>query len=275
MEQRAPDPAQLLAMHAVIAAAAGSPLPLGLKEQLDAASLAVGEPNSTAPLDHLAQKEGRLDWRQRLGRHLGHTLEGLAIANYHVERVGEIETELAQMVASLQDPPRSSSVGFGSRKLNAEYQAFVFALRRAVEYFSAAVGAFFKTDCRRIKDAPSAISGREPRERSSVAITAIEAGLSRIPGLLTSEAAQSTRDRMAHAEFVDAGTYNAVWDASGNLSVQALVGGGEELPHFPDPSVTLSATLRTQFHAVCAMVLETYTIFGLLSAEHRDATTDE
>ena len=46
------------------------------------------------------------------------------------------------MIASVENPPLSTNVGFRSRKLDAEYQAFVFALRRALEYFAAAVGAY-------------------------------------------------------------------------------------------------------------------------------------
>ena len=181
---------RILAAHHAIAAVAGHDLPSPLKEELDAASLAVGEPDSEAPIGHLAPREGKPDWRGRLGRRRGHALEGLAVAHYHYTRTLEIERDITTMLRSLETPLPSSTMGFASRKLNAEYQAFVFALRRSMEYFAAAMGAFFKTDCRRIRDLEGAIVGREPLERSEKTIEIVLATLAGLPYLLTDQAQQ-------------------------------------------------------------------------------------
>jgi hypothetical protein len=251
-------------MHAAIALAASSELPPPLREQLDAASLAVGEPDSAAPLEHLVSQTGKPDWRRRLAEHLGHALEGLAIANYHVERVAEIEADIAAAIKSLHDPPPSSSVGFRSRKLDAEYQAFVFALRRAIEYFAAAVAAYFKTDCARIRTVRAAIAECDPNERSAGAAAAIQDGLNRLPDVLTQGNARSIRDRMAHWEFVAAGSLEAVWDEAGQLRLTGIAGGGEELPGVADPDARLSAVLRAQFDVVADIFINTYTALKLL-----------
>ena len=170
-------------MHAAIARVTGAELPSPLREQLDAASLAVGELDSDAPLEHLVARIDGPDWRLRLGEHLGHALEGLAVANYHIERVAEIEVDIGAVIQSLDDPPPSTSTGFRSRKLDAEYQAFVFALRRAIEYFAAAVAAYFKTDCSRIRKVGAAIEGREPREQCLAAAAAIQEGVDQLPNV--------------------------------------------------------------------------------------------
>jgi hypothetical protein len=251
-------------MHAAIARVAGTELPSPLKEQLDSTSLAVGEPDSDAPLEHLVTRIDKPDWRLRLGEHLGHALEGLAVANYHVERVAELEAGITATIQSLDDPPPSSSVGFRSRKLDAEYQAFVFALRRAIEYFAAAVAAYFKTNCSRIRNVRAAIEGCEPHERSAGAATAIQKGLSRLPDVLTQGNARSIRDRMAHWEFVAAGSLQAVWDETGRLRVTGIAGGGEELPGLTDPNARLSAVLRAQFDVVADMFVNTYSALKLL-----------
>jgi hypothetical protein len=251
-------------MHSAITSVADSALPSPLKEQLDAASLAVGERDSATPIEHLALREGKRDWRARLGLHLGHALEGLAVANYHVERVAEIETAIERTINAVEDPPPSSSIGFRSRKLDAEYQAFVFALHRAIEYFAAGVGAYFKTDCRRIKDVANAIEGREPRDRAVRATTAIEDALGVLPTLLTQGDSRSVRDRMAHEEFVVAGSFQALWDEAGNLRVTGIVGGGEDLPGIVDPDTNLNAVLRAQFDAVAGMFVDVYSALGLL-----------
>ena len=251
-------------MHVAIAGVAGSELPSPLKEQLDAASLAVGEPDSGAPLEHLVTRIDKPDWRLRLGEHLGHALEGLAVANYHVQRVAEIEADLAAMFRSLDDPPPSSSVGFRSRKLDAEYQAFVFALRRAIEYFAAAVAAYFKTDCSRVRKVVAAIGGCEPHAPCVGAVAAVQTGLSLLPDVLTQGNARSVRDRMAHWEFVAAGSLQAAWDETGQLRVTGIAGGGEELPGLTDPNARLSVVLRAQFDAVADMFINTYSALKLL-----------
>jgi hypothetical protein len=257
----------ILEAHDAIAAVAGHDLPSPVKEQLDAASLAVGEPNFNAALAHLAVREGKPDWRGRLGRHMGHALEGLAVAHYHYMRTLEIERDIATMLRSLETPLPSSTTGFPSRKLNAEYQAFVFALRRSMEYFAAAVGAFFKTDCRRIRTLEESIVGREPLERSEKTIEVVRATLAELPYLLTARDKQkkSVRDRLAHEEYVWAGTFNAAWDADGELTIVAIIGGGEELPGFSDPARTLSAALFEQFCGVAEMMVATYRELGLIS----------
>lgn len=252
--------------HDAIAAVAGHDLPSPLKEQMDAASLAVGEPNSDAPLAHLAVREGKLDWRERLARHMGHALEGLAVGNYHYTRTLEIERDIATTLSSLETAPPSSTMGFASRKLNAEYQAFVFALRRSMEYFAAAVAAFFKTDCRRIRTLEKSIAGREPTERSEKTLEVVQRALAKQPNLLTArdEQKKSVRDRLAHEEYVWAGTFNAAWDDDGELTIVAIIGGGEELPGFSDPARTLSAALLEQFDGVADMMVATYRQLGLI-----------
>ena len=251
-------------LHDAITSVADCALPWPLREDLDAARLAAGEPKSVANVEHFVGRPGKPDWRERMGRHVGHAFEGIAIANYHVERVAQIEAEIASMIASLDDPPPSTNVGFGSRKLNAEYQAFVFALRRSLEYFAAAVGAFFKTDCRRIKDVAGAIENREPLQRSAAAQSLIRTRLAEMQGLLTRDGSKSVRDRMAHEEFVFAGGFSATWDASGRLQVTGIIGGGEDPPVGADPSKTLSMVLRTQFDEVTGMIIDTYAVLGLL-----------
>ncbi len=74
--------------------------------------------------------------------------------------------------------------GGNTRRMNFEYQAFVFALRRTLEYFAVSVGAFFKHDVHRIRKLVYTISGAEPRDISERVSLVLEESLRKLSDIL-------------------------------------------------------------------------------------------
>ena len=83
----------------------------------------------------------RKDWLTPLTEAvLGHVQEGLAAYHYHLSNIELIEHEITALaqrsLAELQIPTPSAIGGGNTRRLNFEYQAFVFAARRTMEYLA-------------------------------------------------------------------------------------------------------------------------------------------
>lgn len=156
---------------------------------------------------------------------LGDVRGALAAAHYHQVNLARLEHELfaALKAIELVDQLDNSTVAFGgTRKLDFEYQAFVLACRRALDYLAGSLSAFFKTESNSFRSLPKAINARKP----SAVSKAIKDAHARHVGDLNyimAEGRRSIRNRIAHYEFVSAGTLNI---SSRGLM---LVGGGEQM----------------------------------------------
>ena len=76
--------------------------------------------------------------------------EGLAAAHYHLQNLEAIES--GAHIHALHNLPNllpkrgGSIIGGSSLRLDFEYQAFIFALRRTLEYSAHSIAAYFKTE---------------------------------------------------------------------------------------------------------------------------------
>jgi hypothetical protein len=256
----------LLRNHERIVKVANVALPDALDAALNDASLFVGNQEIPASLEHLKPVPGKRDWLELMRMRMGYTLEALAMAHYHVLRVIEIEAQIRRTLIEGLEPMPNSNLGFNSRILNAEYQAFVFALRRSLEYFAAAAAAYFKTECSRIRTVAAVVRPRQPSDLAKSVAGTIEAGLEALPDLLSTGNDQSVRDRLSHYEYVPAGTFNAAWSPDGELTRVALVEGGERLPGLEGEPRELSEVLTSQFEAAAGIVVDTYRVLGFIAA---------
>lgn len=155
---------------------------------------------------------------------LGDVRGALAAAHYHAGRLGALETSVAAILdtSSVREPLANATVAIGStRKLDFEYQAFVLAYRRCLDYLALALACYFKIEASSFRTFPKSIAKtRMPK----VAAALTQAHMRHVTPLafVLAEGRKSVRHRIAHYEFVSAGCIN--------LSARGFVlaGGGEE-----------------------------------------------
>lgn len=170
--------------------------------------------------------------------------------------------------------------GGNTRRMNFEYQAFVFALRRTLEYFAVSVGAFFKHDVHRIPKLAHIISGAEPRDISEKVSLVLEESLRKLSDILPPDNKErSVRDQLAHWRAVDAGVFNITRAYGSNRILIAICGGGENLRPWDSEvgieprvlqegeiaTVRLTPVLSDQISRVENLIFGTYFEMGLLS----------
>lgn len=156
---------------------------------------------------------------------IGDVRGALAAAHYHKANLAALEETVTALLAQSDFKSRmgNSTMGLGgTRKLDFEYQAFVLACRRALDYLAGAIACYFKTEANSFRSLPKAIGKKSP---STVASLINEAHARHLDDLafVMAEGRQSVRNRIAHYEFVSAGCIN--------LSSRGFtfVGGGEDL----------------------------------------------
>jgi hypothetical protein len=137
-----------------------------------------------------------------------------------------IDVALASL-RELKIPMQAGVGGGNTRKLDFEYQAFVSALRRTMDYFAVSVGAFFQHSAHRIKHLSTSIDRAEPIElRKRVQVRLIES-LQNLSGLLSNATHKSVRDLLAHYQAVAAGVVNITAGPFGTFI--GIAGGGEKM----------------------------------------------
>jgi hypothetical protein len=199
---------------------------VGIRDQI------ISKPPMVARLTH--DGESRRNWYLRFGNMVSWDIpEGLGAAHYHAGRAEAFESELLQRCTDAleelapQAPDWPSVTRLYTRKLNYEYQAFQFALRRTLDYVSVAGAAFFKRECARITDLPRVLSREgepEETEMRERLVACVENGRESLADVIEKG---NVRDQIAHYEAVEAGTLNIHWGK--NFTIVSLAEGGEKL----------------------------------------------
>lgn len=266
-------------------AIAGFDLPRDTLERFRELHAAVTRDPRPGQLQRLSREGGsRIDWFARfISSTLGSVQEGIAASHYHLANVEDLETRMIHTALSfikeLQLRRSHAIAGGNTRRLTFEYQAFVFALRRTLEYFAVSVGAFFKSDVHRIRGLAEAIRGREPEVLSAAVCDLLAEAITELEQILPTgkHVKRSVRDLLAHWEAVSAGCFN-VTRAQDRVQV-GLFGGGEQLQLSESAKkvlltvqdiegvgfLTLTPTLRNEMAMVENLVFRTYSTLGLLS----------
>ncbi len=218
----------------------------------------------------------RDDWLTKFTRAtLSDVQGGLTSAHYHLHRVLEIEGAVTAAVIAhapyIGMPKGMVMAGSGTRKLDAEYQAFVFALRRTLEYFAVSIGAYFKCKANRIRSVVNVIDGKEPLVVNESVKSELIIGIDKLVavGIIPPKVeGMSVRDRMSHWESIPAGVLNVRMSPDNKLEV-FFAGGGEDLGNPPlteevsdgsDPLNTLYGKLLAQIKRVEDLIFRTYDI---------------
>jgi hypothetical protein len=266
-----PEHLAMLASYAQLApvldAITGKPLPQSLRERFSEVRehLAPGrqpppEVASTLPGVKLA---GPLPERpqRRLLESLGYVEEALAAAEYHRQRVEELEGNISRIVKEAfkgMTVPPSGTIGFRVPILGFEYHAFLFSLRRALDYLAVGVAAAFGRECHSIRRLGRSVKNAEPSDRATAVANAVEVALPSLKSIVSESDERSVRDRLAHWQIVDAGYFNARLDENGEVAIE-LVGGGEDLPAFTgidSENAPLATALETLMSAAVALVFK-------------------
>ena len=106
--------------------------------------------------------------------------------------------------------------------MDIEYQAFVLAYRRCLDYLAGAVACYFKREVDSFRTLPKSIRGTKVPEVATALTEAHARHVSQLAFVLDA-GRKSVRNRIAHYEFVSAGCINLT--SKGFF----LAGGGEDL----------------------------------------------
>jgi len=200
---------------------------------------------------------------------LGDVRSALAAVEYHRSNLARIEAELAGFLelVDYKDvmPPGMTVGGGGSAKLDFEYQAFVVAYRRCLDYLTRALSAYFQRKDHSFREIPRKLGRAQPESVAQRLLTVREAYDEHFRFVMNHDGKLSVRDRIAHREAVGAGCVNIT-----RFGVY-LAGGGEDLVGWPKLDETLGVVLarRTEvLHACIAEMLDAF-IAAASEAENR------
>lgn len=219
--------------------------------------------------------DGRPDWLGRLTtKILDNVQEGVGACHYHLQAIRAIESDLhSRALAELArlNLPTTSNFGVGggnTRRLNYEYQAFLLATRRTLEYFAGSVAAFFKSDDPGLRGLANSIARSEPVAERVRVIEKLDRNSALVESLLSQHPRITVRDRVAHWEPVQAGTFNLVCIPGSDPPLHlGLMGGGEELfalvPFDTDERTGLSDELAEVLERIEVLIFESYQALGL------------
>jgi hypothetical protein len=213
------------------------------------------------------------DWLSNFFTSLADLQQALWCIAYHRERVEFIEQGLTARIAehprAAELQRRNGTLGGGNTlALDFEYQAFVLACRRALEYLGCALFYYFKQNrgYSPFKDARARMAKPHPLKPAPVHV-ALRAAFEEVSSLcepfLTEQGdgTRSVRDTLTHYSYVPAGVLN-ITPRGVNL-----VGGGEDLPGWPQApgAQQLAEALKRADSAISDVVSR---ILSSLAAAH-------
>ncbi len=176
------------------------------------------------------QKKGDYWYHQLVNGILGNVQQSFTCVLYHQSRLLTVEAELMTRLASLSEIPgllKNSFLGVGGTQiLDFEYQAYVMAYRRCLDQFATAISAFFKDRTNSFRKLPKNLSLKRPPGVVKAIANVHKKHVAAFEFVMSEGGDPSVRDRIAHFEFVPAGTLNIRPDGA------ILVGGGENLNFF-------------------------------------------
>jgi len=171
-------------------------------------------------------------WLKRLREGvLEATKNALACVYYHHNRIAEMESRVTSVLSATGIVERlracnAAIVPLNTVAIDAEYQAFILASRRSLDYFARALAAFFRADFHSFRKLGNFLGDREPLLVSKALKAEHQNYVDKFSrSLLSNSTTKSTRDLITHYEYLSAGCLNV-----GPLGIFFL-GGGEQIGH--------------------------------------------
>lgn len=157
---------------------------------------------------------------------LGNVQDSLACVCYHYERLKTIETNVLQTIDRInyKEAIGNMTIALGNTRIvDFEYQAFVLAYRRCLDYFAKAIGAYFKNDFNNFRKLDKILNQFLPNEPAKSLLSNHEKYSKLFEFVLSDGTRKSIRDKIAHYEYVNA------WRINLNKNGFILAGGGENM----------------------------------------------
>lgn len=190
---------------------------------------------------------------------------------YHYDRLIEIEKAVMGEIEKIdyRKVLGDSVVALGNTLVwDFEYQAFILAFRRCLDYLARAICTYFKNDFHSFRRLGANLKKIDRPVVTSPMIKLHEKYGSEFSFVLSSGNRKSVRDKMSHYEYVPVGTIN--------LSQRGfvLVGGGEELGVSGESCpVHLSEVLQRHVSNIRGCVKEfIYAYVDAIRAEQRESS---
>lgn len=176
-------------------------------------------------------------WQKRHSDAMSSVESAVSAAYYHGEHLAQMEHLILaypQREAAMKILGNATIGGGNTRKLDFEYQAFIFAYRRALDYLALAIAALLKQEFHSFRELPKSLERHAdvPWVQTLVAMHGKHSP--KLGNFMNTGDKLSTRDRIAHYEAVPAGCLNCT--PRGIF----LAGGGANL----DGQGALTAVLR-------------------------------
>ena len=156
---------------------------------------------------------------------LGEVQKTLACVLYHHGRLRAIETSVIENIEKFdyRKVLGNSTVALGNTLIwDFEYQAFILAYRRCLDYLARALCAYFRNDFHSFRRLGSVLKNLKPASVASTLISIHEKYCPLFEFVLSEGDRKSLRDKISHYEYVPVGVIN--------LSQRGFVlaGGGEQ-----------------------------------------------
>jgi len=159
------------------------------------------------------------------------TQNALACVYYHHNRIAEMESRVTSVLYATGIVERlqacnAAIVPLNTVAIDAEYQAFILASRRCLDYFTRALAASFHAHFHSFRKFGNFLTDREPVVVSRALKAEHQNYVDKFSrALLSTSTTKSTRDLISHYEYLSAGSLNI-----GPLGIFFL-GGGEQIGH--------------------------------------------
>jgi hypothetical protein len=187
-----------------------------------------------------------------------HVRDAYTAVYYHLNRVEELEEKVRRVLEEYRfsDFMVSGSVATLGRMRVAdiEYQGFIFAYRRCLDYLSTGVSTYFGTHCSSFRELGKKLPKWAPQSVAHTIHDCYTRHRQQFDFVMADERGKSVRDRLAHREFVQAACVNV------SKSGFRLVGGGEELG-IRGNDVHLAQALHIRVDALRAFLGDFYVTF--------------
>lgn len=181
----------------------------------------------------------------------GTTRNAYAAVLYHFQNLAALEANVMERISKrdFAEVLGNSTVGIGNTlKWDFEYQAFVAAYRRCLDYLTRGLAAFFKQTFHSFNSMPEKLRSQKP-ESVAIALDAVHKKHHRNFAFVMSDGEKkSVRDKIMHYDWVDAGAINLTRHGF------ILIGGGEALSfgmEFNRARLTEALARRIQMLKAC------------------------
>ena len=185
---------------------------------------------------------------------LGEVQNTMACIVYHYDRLCSIEKSVMAIVEeyNYKKVLGNSFIGLGNTLIwDFEYQSFILAFRRCLDYLARSLCCYFRNDFHSFRRLGKNLQRLKPPEITEPLINIHSKYIDLFEFVLSEGDRKSTRDKISHYEYIGVGCIN--------LSQQGfvLVGGGEDLNlSYDEKPIKLSEVLEKHMSNIRACINE-------------------